>query len=273
MLSAQTYDQGPGGARLNTSSLVALFAPQFGLQSIKHGGRSSTGKVGSNDFIESLGISLKNMFHFAPEYFRATGVLFLAAAYTYPVFAKSAPLRKQLAHPTLFNLLGPLLNPVSVRGKLIGAYNSETALLMAKTCQLLNENAVVVTAQDKNGFLDEASPFGVTTLHICKNKILTTTALEPIEELSRPLSDIFQDNMKVTSDLLSFKKSDETEVAKKLIAYNLAVLCCLHVPGEVKKLYELILSNFDIHLEKVNERISILANFQPLHERSPIHDI
>ena len=271
---------GTGGARLNTSTLVTLFTPQFGLMAIKHGGRSSSGKIGSNDFTESLGISLNNMFQYAAEYLRATGILFLAAAYTYPIFAKCAPLRKQLTSPTIFNLLGPLLNPIQVYGKIIGAYNLDTAVIIANTCLLLKENAIVVTAQDKKDFLDEASPFGRTTLYICNRNSISKVVIEAVEELSKPLTIIFSDSRKVTNDLLSLKQTEETLVAKKLISYNLALLCYMHnlnskgspfLKNEFIKLYELIFSNFDYHLQCVNSTIFNIANFQPVHERSPIH--
>ncbi len=219
---------GTGAKKLNTSTLVSFFAGNFGMNVIKHGGRSSSGKIGSIDFIESLGISLENMFHAASEYFRATGLLFLAAAYTYPIFIKSAFIRKQISHPTLFNLLGPLLNPVPVQGKLIGAFNEKIAKTIAETCKIINQSAVVVTSKDTEGYLDEASPFGKNYLYFCKNNEVFPIELEPIEILKFSRLDLFTDSLKVTHKFLAMENTVETDFVKKLIAYNLAILICLN---------------------------------------------
>jgi anthranilate phosphoribosyltransferase len=278
---------GTGSQRLNTSTLVSFFAGNFGINVIKHGGRSSSGKMGSVDFIESLGISLENIFHAASEYFRATGLLFLAAAYTYPIFAKSAPLRKQVSYPTLFNLLGPLLNPVPVQGKLIGAFHEGIAKTIAETCILINQSAVVVTSKDAEGYLDEASPFGKNYLYFCKNNEIFPLEIEPLETLSFSRLNLFTDSIKMTQKFLSMEKTIETDFIKKLIAFNLSILLCLNeftttsneklpnfiknIPSKINKLYHIILSNFDSHIQKANEKIAQFVTFQNIHLKSPIH--
>lgn len=278
---------GTGAKRLNTSTLVSFFAGNFGINVIKHGGRSSSGKIGAVDFIENLGISLKNVFHSASEYFRATGLLFLAAAYTYPIFAKSAPIRKQVSYPTLFNLLGPLLNPMTVQGKLIGAYHENIANTLAETCKIINQSAVIVTSKDAEGYLDEASPFGKTYLYFCKNNKIFPLTIEPLETLSFSRLDLFTDSMQVTQEFLSLKKTAETDFVRKLIAYNLAILLCLnefttisneklndfikYVTHKINKLYHIILSNIDSHILKATERIKKFASLKEIHEKSPVY--
>ena len=278
---------GTGPKRLNTSTLISFFAGNFGLNVIKHGGRSSSGKIGAVDFIESLGISLEKVFQNANEYFRATGLLFLAAAYTYPIFAKSASIRKQVSHPTIFNLLGPLLNPIPVQGKLIGAFNENIANTIAQTCNILNQNAVIVTSKDAEGYLDEASPFGKNYLYFCKNNKIFPLEIEPFETLTISRLDLFSDSIKITEKFLSMENSIETEFIKKLISFNLSILLCLNeftitsneklhdfiknTPDKINKLYNIILSNFDFHIKKANQKIAQFVHFQNIHIKSPIH--
>ena len=277
---------GIGSNKLNTSSLVSLFAGNFGLQIVKHGGRSSAGKTGAVDFIEKFGISLETVFLNAAEYFRATGVVFLSAGYTYPIYPQSAPIRKKVNGPTLFNLLGPLLNPIQVQAKLIGAFNQEIAFTLAKTCNLLAQNAVIVSAKDKDGYLDEASPFAKTFLYFCKDKMIYPFELEQIEEFSESRTSLFSDGVTVAKDLLSLKNSAATDFSKKMIAYNLALLLILNefnsainddlnnllndIPKNIRQYYNIILSNFDEHVHLVNKRIENLCQIESIHKKSPI---
>ncbi|WP_397600828.1 hypothetical protein [Silvanigrella sp.] len=277
---------GIGGNKLNTSTLVSLFAPNIGFQVIKHGGRSSTGKVGAIDFIEKLGISLESVFLNAAEYFRVTGVVFLAAAYTYPMFAKSAPIRKKMQGPTIFNLLGPLLNPIPVEAKMIGAFNQSIAKKLAETCKILDQKAVIVTSKDAEGYLDEASPFAKTYLYFYKDKEIYDFEIEPFEEISDSRFNIFSDGVHIANDLLSLKETNETQIAKKLIAFNLSILGVLnefkscsknnlnalliHIPKKIISNYKIILDQMNEHINLVQKRILKINQLKKIHSKSPI---
>lgn len=277
---------GVGGNKLNTSTLVSLFARNFGFQVIKHGGRSSTGKVGAVDFIEKLGISLESVFLNACEYFRATGIVFLAAAYTYPIFAKSAPIRKKMQGPTIFNLLGPLLNPISVQAKMIGAFNQSIAKKLAETCKILDQKAVIVTSKDEEGYLDEASPFAKTYLYFYRDKEIYNFELDPIEKITDTRACIFSNGVHIANELLNLKETNETLIAKKLIAFNLSILCILNefqscsknnlnklltqIPEKINLNYKIILDQMNEHIYLVQKRITRIKQIEKVSPKSPI---
>lgn len=277
---------GIGSNKLNTSTLVSLYASCLGFQIIKHGGRSSSGKTGAVDFLEKMGASLEKLFQHANEYFRATNFVFLAAAYTYPIFAKSAPMRKQIQGPTLFNLLGPLLNPVQVKGKIIGVFNSEVALKIAETCKLLNETAVIVTSHDNQGYLDEASPYSNTILYLCKDKKINKIELNILENSDLDRRELFTDSIKVTEELLSSLETPATIYAKNLIAYNLSILHFLNelcftqheeiisddiIKTKIISGYHIIRQNFNYYNTLALNKLNKIKNLSPVHEKSPIH--
>ncbi|WP_158997598.1 hypothetical protein [Pigmentibacter ruber] len=276
---------GIGVDKLNTSTLTGLYASCLGFQIIKHGGRSSNGKIGAVDFLEKNHIPLQKIIENADEYFRATNFLFLPASFTYPIFAKSAAIRKEIKGPTIFNLLGPLLNPIDVKGKLIGAFNFNIALTIADTCSLLNETAIIVSSYDQNGYLDEASPYSSTILYFCKDKKYKKIEINPIELNSLNRKEIFSNSIKVTEDLLSNAESDSTNYAKNLISYNLAILYVLNefsyknclMNYEEKNIVEKILLNYKVIQNNFNEYSNLVAKkieqikkLSPLHPKSPI---
>jgi anthranilate phosphoribosyltransferase len=149
---------GDGSGSLNLSTGAALLAAACGLPIVKHGNRSISSRSGSADLIEALGFKLPLDEHRAAECFVATGFTFLFAPYFHPAMKALAPIRAALGIRTVFNLLGPLTNPAAPRFLLVGAYDAETAELMAGTLAGMRiERGWVVHGA---GGWDEATPIG-----------------------------------------------------------------------------------------------------------------
>jgi anthranilate phosphoribosyltransferase len=149
---------GDASGSLNLSTGAALLAAACGLPVIKHGNRSISSRSGSADLIEALGFTMPLDENQAARCFAATGFTFLFAPYFHPAMRALAPVRAALGIRTVFNLLGPLTNPAAPRFRLIGAYDAETAELMAGTLQGMDiERAWVV--HGAAGW-DEATPIG-----------------------------------------------------------------------------------------------------------------
>jgi anthranilate phosphoribosyltransferase len=149
---------GDASGSLNLSTGAALLAAACGLPVIKHGNRSVSSRSGSADLIEQLGFRLPLDETRAAQCFEATGFTFLFAPYYHPAMKAVAPIRAALGIRTVFNLLGPLTNPAAPRYRLIGAYDAETAELMAGTLAGMDiERAWVV--HGAAGW-DEATPIG-----------------------------------------------------------------------------------------------------------------
>jgi anthranilate phosphoribosyltransferase len=149
---------GDGSGSLNLSTGAALLAAACGLPVVKHGNRSISSRSGSADLLEAIGFTLPLDENRAAECFVATGFTFLFAPYFHPAMKALAPIRKELGIRTVFNLLGPLTNPAAPRYLLVGAYDAQTAELMALTLAGMRiERGWVV--HGASGW-DEATPIG-----------------------------------------------------------------------------------------------------------------
>ena len=126
---------GTGGDRsgsFNLSTGAALVVAACGQRVTKHGNRSVSSRAGSADVLEALGLRLPLDEQRAGACLAATGFTFFFAPYYHPAMKSVAPIRQALGVRTVFNILGPLSNPAAPAYYLIGAFNLETAELMAQ---------------------------------------------------------------------------------------------------------------------------------------------
>jgi anthranilate phosphoribosyltransferase len=149
---------GDASGSLNLSTGAALLTAACGVPVVKHGNRSISSRSGSADLLEALGLHLPLDEIRAAACFDALGFTFLFAPFFHPAMKALAPIRSALGVRTVFNLLGPLTNPAAPRFLLVGAFNAETAELMAGTLAgTAVERAWVV--HGACGW-DEATPIG-----------------------------------------------------------------------------------------------------------------
>ncbi|MFA5314232.1 MAG: anthranilate phosphoribosyltransferase [Methanomassiliicoccales archaeon] len=115
---------GTGGAKFrtfNVSTLASIVVSSLGVPVAKHGNRSSNGKCGSADLMEALGFDIHIRKERAEAMLDDIGFAFLYAPSYHPAMRHVAPIRKDIGKRTIFNILGPMLNPVSsVKRQLIG---------------------------------------------------------------------------------------------------------------------------------------------------------
>src|SRR5450631_1064726 len=170
---------GDGSGSLNLSTGAALLAAACGLPIVKHGNRSISSRSGSADLIEAIGFTLPLDENRAAECFVATGFTFLFAPYFHPAMKALAAIRSALGVRTVFNLLGPLTNPCAPRFLLVGAYDPETAELMAGTLAGMQiERAWVVHGA---GGWDEATPIGSFVAFEVRATQITRLEINPEE--------------------------------------------------------------------------------------------
>jgi anthranilate phosphoribosyltransferase len=124
---------GDGSHTFNLSTGAALLAAAAGVRIVKHGNRSVSSRSGSADVLEHLGLKLPLDEEAAGRCLEATSFTFLFAPHYHPAMKAIAPVRAALGIRTVFNLLGPLTNPAQAPYAVIGAWNLETAKLMADT--------------------------------------------------------------------------------------------------------------------------------------------
>lgn len=153
---------GDGAQTFNISTAAAFVAAGAGLQVAKHGNRRISSQCGSADVLEQLGIPTTLTVTQIGDCIRQIGIGFLYAPSLHPGMAHVQDARRALMGRTVFNLLGPLTNPVRARVQLIGAYSVRAAEMLAQAAARLQiERAFVVHGSDG---LDEITTTGLTTV-------------------------------------------------------------------------------------------------------------
>ena len=183
---------GTGGDRLSTfniSTTVALVASAAGVTVAKHGNRASTSPTGSADVMDALGIPFDLGPEEAARSLREHGFAFFFAPKYHPAFRHIIPARKLCAErgqATIFNFLGPLLNPAQPTATLIGVPRPDLCEPFARVLQSLGlRRAMVVcgAVPDEGGavrHLDELSPLGPTTVaEFYQERALACSTLPP----------------------------------------------------------------------------------------------
>lgn len=168
---------GDGASTFNISTAVAFVAAAAGVWVAKHGNRSASGLVGSADVLEALGVNLAAPIEQVQAALPEVGVTFLFARGWHPALKAVAPLRQTLKVRTVFNLLGPLVNPLRPTGQVMGVYNSNVLATIAQAlAQIGTPKAIVLHGREK---LDEAGLADATDLALLEAGSVRLTSLHP----------------------------------------------------------------------------------------------
>jgi anthranilate phosphoribosyltransferase len=170
---------GTGGGRptFNVSTTAALIACGAGCAVAKHGNRSATGRSGSADMLEALGVRIDLDAQAVGACIDDVGFGFMFAPRHHQATRFVVPVRKELAVRTIFNFLGPLTNPAGARRQLIGVSDPAYLEIMAGALALLGvDRALVVSSQDA---LDEMSISAPTTVVEVDGADLNTYTVSP----------------------------------------------------------------------------------------------
>ena len=171
---------GTGGGSVTTFNIstgAALLAAGLGVRVAKHGNRSFTSQCGSADVLEALGVPLD----VPPERMAATlrdaGIVFMFAPSMHPAMRHVGPVRRELAVPTVMNIVGPLANPARAGRQVLGvADRGRLALLAGALAALGTEHALVVHGEPG---LDEISPLGKTLVLEIRSGVVREWVIDP----------------------------------------------------------------------------------------------
>ena len=214
---------GDGADTFNISTAVAFVAASAGVTIAKHGNRSASGKVGSADVLEGLGIKLDAPMQLVVDAVEKTKITFLFAPVWHSSLVGLAPLRKSLGVRTVFNLLGPLVNPFRPKAQVLGVAKPELLDPMAEALKNLGlKRAVVVHGA---GGLDEASLEGTNQVRFLEDGEIKSQILD-IEELgltSFPNSALSGGSLETNKDiLLNLFQGRGTQAQREVVALNTA---------------------------------------------------
>lgn len=177
---------GTGGDQshsFNISSTAAFVLAGAGIKVAKHGNRSVSSKTGSADVLEILGVSLSFPAEKIEELLDQIGIAFLFAPNVHPALKKMMKIRKDLRIPTIFNLIGPLTNPIELETQLLGIYRRDMLETMAEVLHRLGRKRALVI--NGAGYLDEASLSGENHFALLDQGDIHTFTLSP-EDVGLP---------------------------------------------------------------------------------------
>lgn len=213
---------GDGRGTFNISTAAALVAAGAGARVVKHGNRSASGRSGSADVLEALGVRLDVPAGRLPEVLGHAGLCFCFARAHHPAMKNVAEIRQALGIPTLFNLLGPLTNPAGAKRQLLGVYKPELLYLLAETLlQLGSHHAWVVHGTDG---LDELSTLASTSVVEVRDGKLTRHVVDSRElGLPRPRAEeLAADSPQASAAIIRRVLSGEKGPARDITALNAA---------------------------------------------------
>ena len=167
---------GDGACTLNVSTAAALVCAAAGLPIAKHGNRAVSSASGSADVLEALGADIDVAPSVAERALRETGFCFLFAPRMHPGVRHAMPVRRALRMRTIFNLLGPLVNPARPEFQLLGTPERALVVPLAETLRLLGCRAALVVFGDG---IDELALHGSSTAALLRDGAITELELTP----------------------------------------------------------------------------------------------
>jgi anthranilate phosphoribosyltransferase len=217
---------GTGGdlvGTVNISSMASVVTAAAGVPVLKHGSRSASGKTGSSEMLEVLGIRLDLAPAQVAEVFKEVGITFFFAPVFHPAMRYVAPVRKQLGVPTTFNFLGPLANPAQPIATALGVSNPDIAPLMAQELAQRGRTALVFRSQDG---LDELSVTAPTQIWQVSGGAVQQSTLESFVNPSITLAQLIggdaKHNAEVAAALFSGDLSGNLVAVKEVVLLNSA---------------------------------------------------
>ncbi len=204
---------GTGGDETNTfniSTTSSFVIAGAGVAVAKHGNRGVSSKSGAADVLEALGVNIQVTPEQNQKILEEIGIAFFFSQTYHQSMKNVGPIRAAMKEKTMFNILGPLTNPIHPNTYVIGAYDEKTADLMIHVYQELEvEHAVVFLGNDH---MDEVSLTGPTTCLFLDNGEIHKEVITPEQfgltrcELSDLVGGAKEDNAKILLDILNGKE-------------------------------------------------------------------
>jgi anthranilate phosphoribosyltransferase len=254
---------GSGRASFNTSTTVAFVLAAGGVPILKFGNKAATSPSGSFDFLASLGLPLKHLSAQAGKAVQETGLGFLFAPDVYPSLKALAHLRKQFGKPTIFNFIGPLLNPIQPAFRVIGCSSDRMMPLLADSLnnQLTLKKALIIRSASG---MDEALPTETTSGFLIENGSVQPwqcLALQDGAEVVEPIDFSMENNASWFLQLVGAEpKTTLPDCLMPLVTFNAGL--GFWVAGQVSTVDEgITLANELITSGTVHQQLKVVQRF------------
>ncbi|MCM8792644.1 MAG: anthranilate phosphoribosyltransferase [Candidatus Omnitrophica bacterium] len=251
---------GDGSSSFNVSTAVAFVVAGLGITVAKHGNRAISSACGSADLIEELGVEINIDEKKAKIALENIGIVFLFAPNFHPAMKYALPVRRELGLRTIFNLIGPLSNPVNITHQLVGVYDKRWLKIVAQTLKKLGRtHAMVVYSEDG---LDEISINDKTyAVELKRDRIIGYT-IDPRDfgfrypKQKRPLGKDPATNAKILLEILKGKRS----VYRDIVLLNAAA--AIYITDRAKSVKEGIeLARYSIDEGLALKKLELLRDF------------
>ena len=226
---------GDGANTINISTTSAIVGASLGLKIAKHGNRSVSSKTGASDLLTTLGVDISMSPESARKALDEIGLCFIFAQKYHLGFKHAVPVRQALKTRTIFNILGPLINPAKPKRQLLGVYSPELIDIYAKTvAQLGHEHTIIVHGSG----LDEVAIHSATEVAEVRNGEIERYTLTPqdfgfqVQPLESLRGGEPTENAQMITALLQGKGKAEHNQA---VAMNTALLLKLFGQEDIKQ--------------------------------------
>lgn len=220
---------GSGISKFNISTVSAIISAAASVRVAKHGNRSASGRAGSADVLEALGVNIHLNAEQARQCLDSIGICFLFAQIYHPSMRHAAAPRRELGVRTVFNMLGPLTNPAGADRQLLGIYDrSKTATIATVLKELGSKRAMVVSSLDG---LDEISISAPTLVSELKDGVVTTYEVTP-ESLgltTHPLEDVLGGDAAENAAIITSVLEGQYSPYRDIVLANAGA--CIYVAG------------------------------------------
>jgi len=254
---------GTGGDKsgsFNISTTVSLLLASMGRVVAKHGNRSITSNSGATDVLEALGLNLDLSIENKIKMLEETGFCFFPATDHHPAMKHIMPIRKSIAHRTIFNLLGPLTNPAGAQKYLLGVFDPSYVKVMAEALLGLDtKRAYVVSSKDG---MDEIGISTNTAFAYVEDNRISEGKINPevfgfkLAPKEAILGGDAAFNAQITKDIFS---GEERGAKRDIVVLNAAF--ALFVDGNVRDMEEAIeMLNVQLDSAKALEHLDFMAD-------------
>ncbi|MBZ4672909.1 MAG: trpD [Deferribacteraceae bacterium] len=230
---------GDGKSTINVSTIVSIVLGSFGFNVVKHGNVAQSGKVGSADILEIMGVPVKLTKEDAEKFLLKHNFVFLFAPNYHPILKSVGKIRRELKVPTIFNYLGPMLNPADPEYQLIGINSASKLDVYSKALVKMNKTNVLVVSS-KDGY-DEISSNDITFARKITGKGIEELVINP-QDFFSPFEMPRVESNDEAKELFKRAIEGADEKLNNLIAINTAYAFQLIENDDLKTIFEKVVN-------------------------------
>lgn len=231
---------GDGKSTINISTAVSIILSSLGYSVVKHGNVAQSGKVGSADILQEFGLDIHYSKTSPEDFYKKHNYIFMLAPNYHPAMKAVGKVRRELKVPTIFNFVGPLVNPANPKFQVIGVNKQERLHFVAGAIQRMGRKNITVYSSD-DGF-DEVSSKHETECITIKENGTEKFRINPADFFEPFDMPVVTDREEAMALFLKAMKGEDKNLSR-LLALNTALALKTAAGVEMKKGFETAMEN------------------------------